>query len=179
MLALIFYYLVFGAIAMAMGIALFKRWDRRQSDLALNAFLEHDWLKHPSKSTQEQRELSAQEIYDFSDKYIATLKAAFASPTPLKLQRLNEVLAAPHNLHDQLWRDMAIRLSEVYDSYKIEYVALLTFVAENSENSTQLYASLRLATGFPEASTKLQRLATNIENSSEIEPALRTAKKLR
>jgi hypothetical protein len=179
MLALIFYYVLFGSIAMALGILMFKFWDRKKSNQSTSVFHDLDWLKPSVEAALADKELSTQEIYDFSDHYIATLKGAFASPTAVKLERLNGVLMAPHNLHDQLWRDMAVRLSATYDSYKIEYGTLIGILAEDAEDPVQLYAGLRLATGFPEASTKLKRLATDIQNSDKIKPALRAAAKLR
>lgn len=166
-------------LAMACGFLLYKLWDRGQSNKTLDAFQDYDWLAEPIDKRQKQEELSAQEIYDFSGQYLTVLKGAFASPTPAKFQQLSETLSAPHNLHDQLWRDMAVRLSATYDSYKIEYVALIDFLAKNAEDPVQLYAGLRLAIGFPEASSKLKRLAKKIQNSSKVKPALLAAAKLR
>ncbi len=74
---------------------------------------------------------------------------------------------------------MAVRLSMTYDSYKIEYTALVNILAKNAEDPVQLYAGLRLATGFPEASAKLNRLAKEIQNSDKVKPAFHSAAKLR
>lgn len=158
---------------------MFKLWDRKQSKQSASVFNDLDWLQPSTGGASATNAISAQEIYNFSNQYIELLKGAFASPSPLKLKRLNEALAAPHNLYDQLWRDMAVRLSMTYDSYKIEYTALIDILAKNAEDPVQLYAGLRLATGFPEVPTKLQRLAIEIQNSSKIKPAFRAAKELR
>lgn len=172
-------YIIYGAIFFALGTFVFKLWDKNKSVESASAFHTLQWLKPSANDACSEKELSAQEIYDFSNQYIATLKGAFASPTLPKLQRLNETLAAPHNLHDQLWKDIAVRLSTTFDSYKIEYTTLINFLAENAEDPVQLYAGLRLATGFPEAPTKLRRLAKDIQNSNKVKPAISAAAKLR
>lgn len=75
------------------------------------------------------------------------------------------MIAAPQNSDDQLWRDMSLRLNDAYNSYSIEYIALIETIAKHSQNVNQLYAACQLATSFPDAPTKLVGLAEKVSAS--------------
>ena len=45
MLGVIIYYVVFGAIAIALGVMLFKLWDQRQSKHVVAAMTDPAWLE--------------------------------------------------------------------------------------------------------------------------------------
>jgi hypothetical protein len=119
------------------------------------------WIT-PVEEADTPEPLTAQTSFDFAASYAATLKGALASPTPAKLERLNALLASPHNLEDLLWRDMPMRLREAFRSYGREYTALLETVAEHSKNPVQLYAAFRLAICLPDAPQKVRDLGMKL-----------------
>jgi len=158
MLALPFYYLVFGGTAFGIGLLAYRLWDRGETNLRTEVISDPDWLF--KKARQEPN--TNQSLYEFSVQYIAVLKGVFAAPSASKLERLSKLFAAPQNSDDQLWKDMSLRLDEAYNSYSLEYVALIETIATHSQNPSQLYAAHRLATCIGGSSRKLISLGKAI-----------------
>ena len=152
-------------MAVSGGLLLYKLWDRIQSDKATAKIYAADWLEPIPFDCDIDRDFDTQQLFTFSKQYISALRAVFAEPTPKKLTTLNKLLASPHNLHDQLWQDMSIRLAQAYISYPVEYSALLETISGVSENPIQQYAAYRLATSFPDNPDGLARLANGIAAS--------------
>ncbi|MFC4349400.1 hypothetical protein ACFO5Q_16225 [Kordiimonas lipolytica] len=171
------YYVAFGAIAFALGYLVFWLWDRKQSAPIIAAIQNGRWLTPVEEEGDAPEPLSPQASFDYAASYASALRGAFASATPAKLERLNALLASHHNLENQLWRDMPMRLREVFKSYGKEYFALLEAVADHSANPVQLYAAFRLATCLPEAPQHVRELGFEIGSNPAIKglPRKKTA----
>ena len=165
-------YVVYGGMAFSLGLLLYKLWDRAESGKATVIIRIPTWLEPIATNETISTKFSTQDLYTFSKQYITTLRAVFADPSPAKLKRMSAILAAPQNLHEQLWSDMSLRLAEAYASYPLEYVALLETVAHCSENVTQQYAAYRLASCLPARSDKLVRLADSLARSQFVTSAM-------
>lgn len=172
------YYVIYGGIAFALGFLIFWIWDRKQSSPIMAAIREADWLK-PVDDPEVTEPLSPQASFDYAASFGAALKGVFAHPTPAKLERLNALLASPHNLEDQLWRDMPGPLRDTHRSYSREYAVLLQTVADHSNHPVQLYAAFRLATCLPGAPSEIADIATRLGTNDAIKDAMRTAADLR
>jgi|GEM_PF-1653390 len=170
----VLYYVIYGLIAFALGYLVFWLWDRKQSSPIMAAIREADWLK-PIESTGTPEPLSPQASFDYAASFGAALKGVFAHPTPAKLERLNALLASPHNLEDQLWRDMPMRLREAFRSYGREYSALVETIADHSENPVQLYTAYRLAICLPEAPQRIRDIGLALASDPAVKSAVRQA----
>ncbi|NVJ98055.1 MAG: hypothetical protein HWE25_07880 [Alphaproteobacteria bacterium] len=171
-------YVKYGGYAIFFGWLIYKIWDRFQSHTAIGAIRNLDWLTD-TPSEQRPEEISKQELYDFAQHYIGMLRGVFSHPSRQKLDELNNILKSPHNLHDQLWYDMMLKLAGAYQSYPPEYRALVATIIQKSQNQTQLYAAFRLASCFEGVPWRLSRRAERLEKSGAIESAQRKAASLR
>ena len=179
MLAIFVYGVIIGTLLIGLAILLFKAWDKGQSRDATNLYSATEWLMPARAELPAADGLSEQALYDASETFINILKGVFAGPTPAKLARLNELLAAPHNLHDQYWHDLNVRLVNAYNDYRLEYLALIELLAEKAEDPVQLYAGLRLAGALPAAPAKIRELVDTLKTAPAVKPALRAARALR
>jgi len=147
-----------------------------QTNPIIAAIRAADWLK-PFTPTDTPVPLTAQASFDYAASFNSTLKGVLAQPTPAKLKRLNELLASRHNLEDQLWRDMPMRLKETFESYGREYTALIETVADHSANPIQLYTAYRLASCLPASSRNIQKLADELGSNPAVKGAVRVTAK--
>lgn len=165
MLAVPIYYVVFGAIAMALGFLAFKIWDKSQSKEIVERLSDGNWLASSSLSINSETELSQQDFYDFAQQYTGVLRGAFANPTKRQLELLSSYLAAPHNNHRELWPELGRGLMETHKRYKIEYKMLLTTIAQKSSNPEQLMAAYQMANYMAVSTSQIKRAQAEIEKS--------------
>lgn len=165
MLSFFIYYVVFGAIAVALGTFLYRRWDKKQSRAIVKSFKAPDWLQVSSEPAAERPEASDQELYDFSMQFVSQLRGALASGTDTQLARVGQLMAEPHTLHETFWREVALRLSSVCQAYKHEYTSLLEAVFEHSQNTTQQNSAFRMASCVMDPPSKLRKLAKTMSEA--------------
>jgi len=145
-------YFIFGTVAIVFGYLLFKLWDRLESKKSTRVIKDPSWLE-PEDGTAAKTPAEAptktsfghQEIYNFSDTFIGTLKGALAAPSPARLRRLRTVLAAPQTQDARLWQDMNMRLAQTAASYPIEFLALVETLARHTDEGPLRGAAQHLA----------------------------------
>ncbi|MCJ9430709.1 hypothetical protein [Kordiimonas marina] len=133
-------YFIFGTVAIVFGYLLFKLWDRLESKKSTRVIKDPTWLAPEDGTPAEARagaeaktSFDHQEIYNFSDAFIGTLKGALAAPSSARLRRLRTVLAAPQTQDARLWQDMSMRLSQTAASYPVEFLALVETLAKHTD----------------------------------------------
>lgn len=177
MLAVPIYYVFYASILIAIAIGLFKIWDRQQSNKVIPFLNDPAWLPPANLSLSEPSEKTQQDLYDFSLQYISYLKGVLASPTPNKLEKLGELISSDENLYRELWPDIEVRVAYVYESYKVEFSALIEAISKNSNHPVSLYAAYQLSKCVPVPTSRLKQLTLEIGKSPIIKPAIAAAKK--
>ncbi|TNE62374.1 MAG: hypothetical protein EP335_12330 [Alphaproteobacteria bacterium] len=160
MLMLLFYYLAGFGILSFLGFLFFKYWDRSESKQTAGVILETDWVQPVAPAAAGAP--TAQELYDFSTSFLNMLKGVMAAPTPAKLKRLNDLLASPHILDAGLWKDMAMRLSDVASRYSTEYAAVVQAIEERSDDKTQRHGARKMALVLAASDARLATLAEKL-----------------
>ncbi|MBO6506501.1 MAG: hypothetical protein JJ850_00295 [Kordiimonadaceae bacterium] len=158
MLSFFIYYVVFGAILVAVGTFLYKRWDRGQSNAVVKSIDAPEWILKTVERDTPAAEFSQQELYDFSTRLVSQLKGALASGTDAQLARVGQLLSEPQLLTEILWKDASLRLSAVFHSYPREYTSLLEAIFVHSTNTTQQYSAYRMASCVMAPPKKLRKL---------------------
>ena len=88
-----------------------------------------------------------------------------ANPSPQNLKRMGEFLAAPQSRNSRLWKDVALRLSDVANSYPAEYSAMLEIVSDHSTHPGQLHSAYQMARVVLEPTKRLTKITEKLSQS--------------